>query len=160
MANNPGTDQPRTGIVGDTLKGAALVIVGLAAVAMMDAVSKHLATRWNAPMIAVSRCLGHVLVLASIDGPVHSRRLLQLRRPGLSFNAVLSWPEERLQAALSRTPLAETVLIVYLASAMVTPVAIFSFGNECLLGLVRRAPACWRWGYYIDLRWQQYALSR
>ena len=64
------------------LLGIILITCAVAMFASVDAMTKHLATSWNVPLVVAARYAVNVLALAVIYAPQHGRALIATNRTG------------------------------------------------------------------------------
>ena len=114
------------------LLGIGLIICAVASFACVDAMTKHLSTNWNVPMVVAARYIVNVVALAVIYAPKYGRELLVTRRSGLVMVRALCLSAGSLLAglALTRMPVAETLSIVFLAPFAVMILAIPLLGEK------------------------------
>jgi drug/metabolite transporter (DMT)-like permease len=103
--------------VPSALRGVLLIMTAVLVFACMDAITKHLAMRYNAPLVVAVRYIVNLLLLIAIMAPKHGMGLVRTRRTGLVlFRAVLlALCSLCAGLALQRMPVAETIAIIYLA---------------------------------------------
>jgi drug/metabolite transporter (DMT)-like permease len=103
--------------VPSALRGVLLIMAAVLVFACMDAVTKHLAMRYNAPLVVAVRYIVNLLLLIAIMAPRHGMELVKTKRTGMMvFRAVLlALCSLCAGLALQRMPVAETLAIVYLA---------------------------------------------
>jgi drug/metabolite transporter (DMT)-like permease len=101
----------------NVLRGAAFIAVAVLVFACMDAMTKHLATAYNVPLVVAMRYFGNLVLLVAIFGPREGRGLVTTRRTGLVLlrAASLSAASLFVGIALQRMPVAETIAIIFLA---------------------------------------------
>lgn len=101
----------------NVLRGAAFIAVAVLVFACMDAMTKHLATAYNVPLVVALRYFGNLVLLVAIFGPREGRGLITTRRTGwvLVRAASLSCASLFMGIALQLMPVAETIAIVFLA---------------------------------------------
>ncbi len=118
--------------VSQPLKGIMLIALAVAVFACVDAMTKHLATSWNVPLVVAARYIVNVLALAAIYAPGHGRALITTKRTGLVFIRALCLSAASLFAglALTRMPVAETISIVFLSPFVVMILAIPLLGEK------------------------------
>ena len=110
-----------------------MLIAGAVAVfACVDAMTKHLATAWNVPLVVAMRYIVNVLALAAIYAPGQGRALIATKRTGLVMLRALCLSAASLFAglALTRMPVAETLSIIFLAPFVVMVLAISLLGEK------------------------------
>jgi drug/metabolite transporter (DMT)-like permease len=107
------------------LRGALLCLVSLLLFACMDATTKHLAARYEVPLIVAVRYLVHVLLMVALVAPTHGRKLVETQRTGLVLvrAACLAAASLLVAFALQRMPVAETTAINFLAPMLVVLIA-------------------------------------
>ncbi len=103
--------------VPSAFRGVLLIMAAVLVFACMDAVTKHLAMRYNAPLVVAVRYVGNLLLLVAIMAPRHGMGLVKTRRTGLVILRAVLLALCSLCAglALQRMPVAETIAIIYLA---------------------------------------------
>ena len=118
--------------VSNPLKGVLLIAFAVAIFACVDAMTKHLASAWNVPLVVAVRYLVNVAALALIYAPSHGRSLLATKRTGLVIVRALCLSAASLFAglALTRMPVAETISIIFLAPFVVMILAIPLLGEK------------------------------
>ena len=101
----------------NVLRGAAFVAVAVLVFACMDAMTKHLATAYNVPLVVATRYFGNLVLLVAIFGPREGRALVTTRRTGLVLvrAASLSCASLFVGIALQLMQVAETIAIIFLA---------------------------------------------
>ena len=110
-----------------------MLIAGAVAVfACLDAMTKHLATAWNVPLVVAMRYIVNLLALAAIYAPSRGRALIATNRTGLVMLRALCLSAASLFAglALTRMPVAETISIIFLAPFVVMVLAIPLLGEK------------------------------
>ncbi len=114
------------------LLGVILIASAVAAFACVDAMTKHLASAWNVPLVVAVRYIVNVLALAAIYLPGHGLAMLKTNRTGLVFVRGLCLSAASLFAglALTRMPVAETISIIFLAPFVVMVLAIPLLGEK------------------------------
>lgn len=114
------------------LLGIILIVCAVAVFACVDAMTKHLATNWNVPLVVAARYIVNVLALAAIYAPQHGRALIATNRTGFVMVRALCLSAASLFAglALTRMPVAETISIVFLAPFVVMILAIPLLGEK------------------------------
>lgn len=114
------------------LLGVILIASAVAAFACVDAMTKHLASAWNVPLVVAVRYIVNVLALAAIYLPGHGLAMLKTNRTGLVFVRGLCLSAASLFAglALTRMPVAETLSIIFLAPFVVMVLAIPLLGEK------------------------------
>jgi drug/metabolite transporter (DMT)-like permease len=114
------------------LLGIILITCAVAMFASVDAMTKHLATSWNVPLVVAARYAVNVLALAVIYAPQHGRALIATNRTGLVMVRGLCLAAGSLFAglALTRMPVAETISIIFLAPFAVMILAIPLLGEK------------------------------
>jgi drug/metabolite transporter (DMT)-like permease len=117
---------------GRPLFGVALIALAVAVFACGDAMTKHLATAWNVPLVVAIRYIVNAIALAAIYAPIHGRELLVTKRTGLVFVRALCLSCASLFAglALTRMPVAETISIIFMAPFVVMILAIPLLGEK------------------------------
>lgn len=118
------------------LKGVMLIAAAVAVFACVDAMTKHLATSWNVPLVVAARYIVNVLALAAVYAPSHGRALITTKRTGLVFIRALCLSAASLFAglALTRMPVAETISIIFLSPFVVMILAIPLLGERVSVG--------------------------
>lgn len=114
------------------LLGIALITCAVAVFACVDAMTKHLATSWNVPLVVALRYIVNVLALAAIYAPQHGLNLVRTNRTSLVMLRALCLSAASLFAglALTRMPVAETISIIFLAPFAVMVLAIPLLGEK------------------------------
>jgi drug/metabolite transporter (DMT)-like permease len=114
------------------LLGVILITCAVAVFACVDAMTKHLATNWNVPLVVAVRYIINVIALAAIYAPQHGRALIETNRTGLVLVRALCLSAASLFAglALTRMPVAETISIIFLAPFAVMILAIPLLGEK------------------------------
>ncbi len=114
------------------LLGIALITCAVAVFACVDAMTKHLATNWNVPLVVAVRYIINVLALAAIYAPRYGLALLKTNRTGLVMVRALCLSAASLFAglALTRMPVAETLAIIFLAPFAVMVLAMPVLGEK------------------------------
>ena len=99
------------------LKGVLLVMAAVLVFACMDSTTKHLATRYNVPLVVALRYLVNLGLLILFWGPKYGRGLYATERTGLVLLRALCLAVSSLCAglALRLMPVAETTAIIYLS---------------------------------------------
>jgi drug/metabolite transporter (DMT)-like permease len=99
------------------LRGVVLVAAAVLVFAFMDVATKHLATRYNVPLVMALRYLVMLGLLAVVVAMSGGRPLLRTQRTGLVLvrAACLALVSLCAGMALQRLPVPETVAMVYLA---------------------------------------------
>ena len=114
------------------LLGITLIVGAVATFACVDAMTKHLASAWNVPLVVAVRYIINVLALAAIYAPQHGLDLVHTNRSGLVLVRALCLSAASLFAglALTRMPVAETISIIFLAPFAVMVIAIPLLGEK------------------------------
>jgi drug/metabolite transporter (DMT)-like permease len=114
------------------LLGVILITCAVAVFACVDAMTKHLATNWNVPLVVAIRYIINVLTLAAIYAPQYGWSLIATNRTGLVMVRALCLSAASLFAglALTRMPVAETISIIFLAPFVVMILAIPLLGEK------------------------------
>ncbi len=117
---------------GRPLLGVGYIALAVAVFACAEAMTKHLATSWNVPLVVAVRYIVNVLALAAIYAPSYGWALVRTKRTGLVLVRALCLSAASLFAglALTRMPVAETVTIIYLAPFVVMIIAIPLLGEK------------------------------
>ena len=107
------------------IRGALLCIAALLLFACMDATTKYLAERHEIPLIMAVRYLGNLLLMVTLLGPTHGRRMIGIHRKGLVLVRALSLALASLcvGSALKYLPVAETTAITFLAPILLVVAA-------------------------------------
>jgi drug/metabolite transporter (DMT)-like permease len=123
---------PATHAAQRPLLGVLLIVCAVAVFACVDAMTKHLATAWNVPLVVAARYIVNVLALAAIYAPKHGRALIATNRTGLVMVRALCLSAASLFAglALTRMPVAETLSIIFLAPFAVMILAVPLLGEK------------------------------
>ena len=110
------------------LKGVLLVMAAVLVFACMDSTTKHLATRYNVPLVVALRYLVNLGLLILLWGPKHGRGLYATERTGpvLLRDVCLAVSSLCAGLALKLMPVAETTAIIYLS-----PFAVLLAGGPC-----------------------------
>ena len=118
--------------VSQPLKGVMLIALAVAVFACVDAITKHLATSWNVPLVVATRYIVNVLALAAVYAPSRGRALIATKRTGLVFLRALCLSAASLFAGLAptRMPVAETISIIFLSPFVVMILAIPLLGER------------------------------
>ena len=118
------------------LFGVILITCAVAVFSCVDAMTKHLASSWNVPLVVAVRYIINVLALAAIFAPSQGRALVATNRTGLVLLRALSLSASSLFAglALTRMPVAETISIIFMAPFVVMIVAIPLLGEKVTFG--------------------------
>lgn len=126
---------PSQNTVSSPLLGIGLIAGAVAVFACVDAMTKHLASSWNVPLVVAIRYIVNVAALALIYAPSHGRTLLATKRTGLVIVRALCLSAASLFAglALTRMPVAETISIIFLAPFLVMILAIPLLGEKVTL---------------------------
>ncbi|MCU0789473.1 MAG: DMT family transporter [Nitratireductor sp.] len=111
------------------LRGVLLVLFSVFLFAVMDTMTKHLATRYNVPLVAAMRYAINLALLMAVFTPRHGLSAFRTRRTGLAILRGLSLVVSTLCAglALQRLPVGETIAIIYLA-----PFGVLLFAGRML----------------------------
>jgi drug/metabolite transporter (DMT)-like permease len=114
------------------LLGVILITCAVAVFACVDAMTKHLATNWNVPLVVAMRYIVNVVAVAAIYAPQYGRRLITTNRTALVMVRALCLSAASLFAglALTRMPIAETISIIFLAPFAVMILAIPLLGEK------------------------------
>lgn len=114
------------------LKGVLLIAFAVAIFACIDAMTKHLATAWNVPLVVAVRYFVNLLALAAVYAPSHGRTLVATNRTGMVMLRALCLSAASLFAglALTRMPVAETISIIFLAPFVVMILAVPLLGEK------------------------------
>lgn len=114
------------------LLGVFLIVCAVAVFACVDAMTKHLSTAWNVPLVVAARYIVNAVALAAIYAPKHGRALIATNRTGLVLVRALCLSAASLFAglALTRMPVAETLAIIFLAPFAVMILAIPLLGEK------------------------------
>jgi drug/metabolite transporter (DMT)-like permease len=99
------------------LRGVLLIMAAVLVFACMDAATKHMATRYNVPMVVAIRYIVNLGLLAALLGPRLGRGLYFTQRTGLVIARAGCLAISSLCAglALRLMPVAETTAIIYLS---------------------------------------------
>ncbi len=118
--------------VSQPLKGVLLIAIAVAVFACVDAMTKHLASDWNVPLVVAMRYIINVVALAAIYAPSQGRALFATKRTGLVMVRALCLSAASLFAglALTRMPVAETISIIFLSPFVVMLLAIPLLGEK------------------------------
>ena len=118
------------------LLGITLIVCAVATFACIDAMTKHLVTNWNVPLVVAMRYIVNVAVLAAIYAPRHGMGLIRTKRTGLVMVRAFCLSAASLFAglALTRMPVAETISIIFLAPFAVMVAAIPLLGEKVTRG--------------------------
>jgi drug/metabolite transporter (DMT)-like permease len=118
--------------VSQPLKGVMLIALAVAVFAFVDAMTKHLASAWNVPLVVATRYIVNVLALTAVYAPSQGRALIATKRTGLVFVRALCLSAASLFAglALTRMPVAETISIIFLSPFVVMILAIPLLGER------------------------------
>ena len=118
------------------LLGVILIACAVAVFSCVDAMTKHLASSWNVPLVVAVRYIINVLALAAIYAPSRGKALVETNRTGLVLLRALSLSASSLFAglALTRMPVAETISIIFMAPFVVMIVAIPLLGEKVTFG--------------------------
>jgi drug/metabolite transporter (DMT)-like permease len=114
------------------LLGVLLIVCAVAVFSCVDAMTKHLASAWNVPLVVAVRYGVNVAALAAIYAPQHGMALIRTNRTALVFVRALCLSAASLFAglALTRMPVAETISIIFLAPFAVMVAAIPLLGEK------------------------------
>jgi drug/metabolite transporter (DMT)-like permease len=114
------------------LKGVVLIACAVAVFACIDAMTKHLATAWNVPLVVAVRYFVNLLALTAVYAPSQGRTLVATNRTGLVMLRALCLSAASLFAglALTRMPVAETISIIFLAPFIVMILAVPLLGEK------------------------------
>jgi drug/metabolite transporter (DMT)-like permease len=117
---------------GRPLIGVGYIAMAVAVFACVDAMTKHLATSWNVPLVVAVRYIVNVFALAAIYAPSYGWALVRTKRTGLVIVRALCLSTASLFAglALTRMPVAETISIIFLAPFVVMIIAIPLLGEK------------------------------
>ncbi len=99
------------------LRGVLLVMAAVFVFACMDAATKHMATRYNVPMVVAIRYFVNLVLIVALLGPRLGRGLYATERTGLVLIRAGCLAISSLCAglALRLMPVAETTAIIYLS---------------------------------------------
>ena len=99
------------------LKGVLLVMAAVLVFACMDVVTKHMASRYNVPLVVAFRYIVNLALLILLFGPKLGRALYTTNRTGLVLARAACLAVSSLCAglALRLMPVAEMTAVVYLA---------------------------------------------
>jgi drug/metabolite transporter (DMT)-like permease len=111
------------------LRGVMLVLLSVFLFAVMDTMTKHLATRYNVPLVAAMRYAINLALLMAVFAPRHGISAFKTRQTGLVILRGVSLVVSTLCAglALQRLPVGETIAIIYLA-----PFGVLLFAGRML----------------------------
>jgi drug/metabolite transporter (DMT)-like permease len=102
---------------GSALRGVLLVLAAVFVFACMDATTKHLAMRYNVPLVVAVRYIVNFALVVAVFAPRYGWSLIAINRKRLVWLRALSLAIASLCAglALKAMPVAETTAIIYLA---------------------------------------------
>jgi drug/metabolite transporter (DMT)-like permease len=114
------------------LVGVAYVLAAVLVFACVDAMTKHLATAWNVPLVVAMRYIVNALILAAVYLPTHGRALIETKRTALVYVRACCLAAASLFAglALTRMPVAETISIIFLAPFLVMLLSVPLLGEK------------------------------
>src|SRR5690606_9655663 len=107
---------------GSSLRGVLLLVGACVSFAVLDSIAKYLAQTHHPFMVAWTRYLFHVLLMAALFMPGMGRSLMRTQRPGLQIvrGVCLGMTSVCFFTSIVYMPLAEATAIVAISPILVT----------------------------------------
>ncbi|NMG74691.1 DMT family transporter [Aromatoleum diolicum] len=120
------------------VRGILYMMGALALFALLDTISKHLASRHPVAVVVWGRYFAHFLITLAVFLPRHGSELFHTARPGLQVvrGLMLVGTTGAVVMAFQRMPLAEVTALIFVTPFLVTLLAVTFLGEKM---------AAWRW---------------